>query len=46
MKVEKEKFDTLLHRMMSTPPEKTATIKGKPGDPTPIIRPKTSPAKP
>ena len=33
MKVEKEKFDTLLRRMMNTPPEKTKTIKSseKPG---------------
>jgi hypothetical protein len=44
MKVDKEKFDALLHRMMSTPPEKTATIKSekKAGK---IIPFKPSPAK-
>jgi hypothetical protein len=29
MKVNKDQFDALLHRMMSTPPEKTATIKSE-----------------
>jgi hypothetical protein len=44
MKVDKDKFDTLLHRMMSTPPEKTAAIKStkKTGK---IIPPRPSPAK-
>lgn len=37
MKVEKEQFDALLQRMLRQKPEKTSTIKGKPGKPVPII---------
>jgi hypothetical protein len=37
MKIEKEKFDDLLQRMLQQKPEKTSTIKGKPGKPAPII---------
>ena len=37
MKVEKEKFDALLRRMLKQKPEKTSAIKGKPGKPAPII---------
>jgi hypothetical protein len=44
MKVEKDKFDTLLHRMMSTPPEKQTEIKSTKNGGK-IIPPKPSPAK-
>lgn len=47
MKVEKEKFDTLLQRLLKQKPEKTATIKGSP-DPKPRepIIPKPHPLEP
>jgi hypothetical protein len=41
MKVEKEKFDTLLQKMLRQKPEKTRTIKSeRPKSPAPIIAPK------
>ena len=40
MKVEKEKFDDLLQRMLKQEPEKTSAIKGKTGNLEPIIPPK------
>jgi hypothetical protein len=43
VKVEKEKFDDLLHRMLKQDPEKTSAIKGKAGRPEPIIPPKKVP---
>lgn len=45
MKVDKDQFDSLLYRLMSTPPEKTSTIKSEKKGET-IIPPKTSPVKP
>lgn len=45
MKVDKDQFDALLHRMMSTPPEKTATIKSEKKGGTIIPPPKSAPAK-
>lgn len=47
MKVEKEKFDALLHRMMKTPPEpkKAIKIEGKAGKIIPAIRPESEPRK-
>ncbi len=37
MKVEKDKFDALLQKMLKQEPEKTSAIKGKPGNQEPII---------
>lgn len=37
MRVEKEKFDDLLQKMLQQKPEKTSTIKGKPGKAGPVI---------
>ena len=45
MKVEKEKFDTLLQRLLKQKPEKTATIKGESPKHGPII-PKPQPSEP
>lgn len=39
MKVEKEKFDELLQKMLTQKPEKTQTIKGSKQQPRPIIKP-------
>jgi hypothetical protein len=39
MQVDKAQFDALLRRMMDTPPEKTKTIKGTPGNLKPIVPP-------
>lgn len=37
MKVDKEKFDSLLGRLLRQPPAKTQVIKGTPGGRSPII---------
>jgi len=45
MKVDKDKFDSLLERLLKQKPEKTQVIKGKPGERSPII-PKPQPSEP
>ena len=45
MKVDKNKFDALLRRMLEQKPEKTQAIKGTPKRREPII-PKPSPSAP
>jgi hypothetical protein len=39
MKVDKEKFDGLLGKLMQTPPQERKTIKGEPGNVQPIVSP-------
>lgn len=48
MKVSKEKFDALLHRMMHAPPESAKTIKGerKAGKIIPALKPENQPSEP
>jgi hypothetical protein len=45
MKVDKDKFDTLLGRLLKQKPEKTQTIKGTTGNLKPIV-PKPTPSEP
>ena len=45
MKVEKDKFDALLKRLLKQKPEKTQEIKGTPDKRSPII-PKPRPSEP
>ena len=42
MKVDKDKFDALLGRLLKQQPEKTQAIKGKPGNLKPIVPAKKS----
>lgn len=46
MKVDKNKFDALLQRLLKQKPEKTQTIKGEPNRREPIIPPKPRPSEP
>jgi hypothetical protein len=39
MKVDKDKFDTLLGRLISAPPQQGKTIKGIAGNVKPIVSP-------
>ena len=39
MKVDKDKFDALLGKLMQSPPQEGKTIKGEPGNFTPIVPP-------
>jgi hypothetical protein len=48
MRVDKDKFDALLGRMMQTPPQEGKTIKGEAGNVHPIVPPtppKSTPRK-
>jgi hypothetical protein len=47
MKVDKEKFDALLGKLMQTPPQPARTIKtqGKAGKIVPAISPQSTPRK-
>jgi hypothetical protein len=45
MKVDKDKFDSLLGQLLKQRPEKTQVIKGTPGGRSPII-PKPRPSEP
>lgn len=45
MKVDKDKFDALLGKLLKQPPAKTQVIKGTPGERSPII-PKPRPSEP
>jgi hypothetical protein len=47
MKIDKDKFDSLLHRMMQAPPEPKKTIKteGIKGSKSPLIPPPSEPNK-
>jgi hypothetical protein len=45
MKVDKEKFDSLLGRLLKQKPQTAQAIKGKPGERGPII-PKPRPSEP
>ena len=47
MKVNKDQFDALLHRMMQTPPEPKKTIRteGIKGSKEPLIPPASTPRK-
>jgi len=45
MKVDKDKFDVLLGKLLKQKPEKTQVIKGNPGERSPIIS-KPQPSEP